>query len=254
MKASEARKTIKRVSQTIAYFRVPLVFNFKKGDISSTFADEAAEEMAKSEFEAAAKDVDTICDLILDEKEAALLRYLWEPRNSAKHIQNIIEMSGCDLIPIDFETDTEGNTTFIYTPLAAIFHACKKIVTRIEDAALDIGTDLPPYKPTCEARLEHGQEKVMHESGQKDLHYYCEEAVKLGYLSKVGNGYKRERIIKSQLAYFLGHFLNEKGQFPDKEYCIMFNETRLSKALSQLIDNKNGKPRGYEKIDALLSM
>lgn len=93
------------------------------------------------------------------------------------------------------------------------------------------------------------------EPQQKDLHYYCHKAIKKGYLVKVDEGYRRASWRKAQLAYFLGQFLKPDGTFPDKEYCIMFGETRLGKALGQLINNKtgNGKPKGYEVVDALLN-
>lgn len=89
---------------------------------------------------------------------------------------------------------------------------------------------------------------------QKDLHYYCLKAVEKGYLVKVDGGYKRATWSKALLAYFLKHFLNTDGTFPDKEYCVMFGESRLSKAADQLSINKNGdgKPRGYEIVDELL--
>ena len=89
---------------------------------------------------------------------------------------------------------------------------------------------------------------------QKDLHYYCLKAVEKGYLVKVDGGYKRATWSKALLAYFLKQFLNTDGTFPDKEYCVMFGESRLSKAADQLSINKNGdgKPRGYEIVDELL--
>lgn len=91
---------------------------------------------------------------------------------------------------------------------------------------------------------------------QNDLQYYCHKAIEKGYLEKTLTGYKRKGWTKAQLAYFLGHFLNQDGTFPDKDYCQMFNESRLSKALTQLADNKNGdgKPKGYNNIDELLKM
>lgn len=95
------------------------------------------------------------------------------------------------------------------------------------------------------------------EPQQKDLCYYCQKGIDLGYWIKNENGYNRtEKITKAQLAYFLSHFKNEDGTFPDKKYSLMFNETRLGKSLSQLMDNKtgNGKPRGYSVIDNLLEM
>lgn len=92
------------------------------------------------------------------------------------------------------------------------------------------------------------------EPQQKDLHNYCRKAIEKGYLVKTKDGYeKTKEWTKAQLAYFLKHFLNSDGTFPDKEYCLMFNEHRLSKAADQLTLNKNGdgKPKGYEIVDKL---
>lgn len=93
------------------------------------------------------------------------------------------------------------------------------------------------------------------EPQKKDLHYYCQKAIEKSYLVKVADGYRRtEKWTKALLAYFLKHFPNADGTFPDKEYCVMFGENRLSKAADQLSINKNGdgKPRGFEKVDILL--
>ena len=94
------------------------------------------------------------------------------------------------------------------------------------------------------------------EMGNDRLQYYCNIATEKGYLKRCGDGYKRLTISKAQLAYFLGHFPNVDGSFPDNKYSVMFHESRLGKACSQLMNNKNGdgKPRGYEIIDELLSM
>lgn len=99
---------------------------------------------------------------------------------------------------------------------------------------------------------EHG--KAFYEPQQKDLHYYCQKAIEKGYLVKVDGGYRRVSWSKAQLAYFLGHFKKIDGTFPDIEYCNMFGESRLSKALGQLINNKTGygKPKGYEIVDNIL--
>lgn len=86
-----------------------------------------------------------------------------------------------------------------------------------------------------------------------DLHKYCNKAINKGYLQDLGNGeYKRtEKWSKAQLAYFLSKFLKENEPFKEKKYGEMFHEQRLGKTLYQLIENKNGKPRGYEIVDAL---
>ena len=89
---------------------------------------------------------------------------------------------------------------------------------------------------------------------QKGLHYYCQKAIDKGFLKREEDGYRRVTWTKVQLAYFLGHFLKPDKTFPDSEYCKMFAENRLGKALYQISGNKNGdgKPRGYEIIDELL--
>ncbi len=109
-------------------------------------------------------------------------------------------------------------------------------------------TKLPPKQPQPEAQI------TAHEPQQKDLHYYCQKAIEKGYLVKEVGGYRRVSWSKAQLAYFLGHFLKPNDIFPDNEYCLMFGENRLGKALGQLINNKtgNGKPKGYEVVDTLL--
>ena len=117
---------------------------------------------------------------------------------------------------------------------------------------------LEPQEVTeIELQTSAKQEPQQAEQGQKkDLHYYCKKAIKKGYLEKKGDGYRIKNKVwtKRQLVYFLGYFLKADGTFPDKEYCLMFGETRLSKELSALADNKtgDGKPRGYKLIDELL--
>lgn len=89
----------------------------------------------------------------------------------------------------------------------------------------------------------------------KRLHCCCQKAIKKGYLVKTDGGYRKtEKWTKSLLAYFLTHFLKEDGTFPDKEYSVMFGESRLSKASVQLVNNKtgDGKPCGYEMVDELI--
>lgn len=122
-------------------------------------------------------------------------------------------------------------------------------------------TPEPQKEPqeTTEIELQPStrQEPQRAEQGQKkDLHYYCQKAIEKGYFEKVGDGYriKDRKWTKAQLAYFLGHFLKEDRTFPDKEYCLMFGETRLSKELNRLVLNKtgDGKPRGYEIVNELL--
>lgn len=92
------------------------------------------------------------------------------------------------------------------------------------------------------------------EPQQGSLEYYCQKAIERGYLVKVADGYRRtKKWTKALLAYFLWKFPNADRTFPDNKYCVMFGESRLSKAADQLKNNKtgDGKPRGYEIVDKL---
>ena len=80
---------------------------------------------------------------------------------------------------------------------------------------------------------------------------YFQKAMDKGFIETTDWGLKWNGT-KAQLAYFLGHFLID-GRFPEKIWGGLFNETRLAQAFYRLADNKTGggKPRGYEKIDAI---
>ena len=97
-------------------------------------------------------------------------------------------------------------------------------------------------------------EQAAPEPQKGTLEYYCKKAVEKGYLKKEERGYCKLSWSKAQLAYFLNFFPNDNGTFPDDKYCKMFGESRLAKAADQLKLNKHGdgKPKGYEIIDALL--
>lgn len=80
---------------------------------------------------------------------------------------------------------------------------------------------------------------------------YFQKAMEKEFIKTTGWGLKWNGT-KAQLAYFLGYFLIN-GIFPEKIWGALFNETRLAQAFYRLADNKTGggKPRGYEKIDAI---
>lgn len=112
-------------------------------------------------------------------------------------------------------------------------------------------TEKPPFVDEWETTEQIAEP----EPQNKDLHYYCQKAIEKGYMVKVTDGYRiTKEWTKALLAYFLKHFLNTDGTFPDKKYCLMFGESRLSKSADQLSMNKNGggKPRGYEMVEELL--
>lgn len=83
------------------------------------------------------------------------------------------------------------------------------------------------------------------------------KAIQANIIEITPQGIRRKNISKAQLAYFLQKIyqpnLDNKVKFPDAELSRLFGESRLGKAASQLIDNKNngGKPKGYDIIDKL---
>lgn len=82
-----------------------------------------------------------------------------------------------------------------------------------------------------------------------------ERAEKAGIIERTQTGYRKKGISKAMLAYFLQKvFLQDSRAndlFPDKELSTIFNESRLGAAVTSLMNNKNGKPKGYKQIDDL---
>ena len=109
------------------------------------------------------------------------------------------------------------------------------------------------------AAEEKATQEEMYEQSENDLHFYCQKAIQVGFLMKKGDGYQRTKSwTKIQLAYFLQRYAFEIAKlpiFPDKEYSSMFNEQRLGKSASDILNNKlgGGKPRGYEQVDKLFT-
>lgn len=140
--------------------------------------------------------------------------------------------------------------------LGAMEQAQKEREIRAMERYAEAVENLVRLQESEQAAIEPQKEKEI-----KDLlpaHLKNDEAVKIfnkaiedRIIEKTETGFK-SLVTKALLAYFLGHFLLD-GTFPDKIYCRLFNEHKLSQAYYRLADNKlgNGKPREYEKIDIL---
>lgn len=103
-----------------------------------------------------------------------------------------------------------------------------------------------------QGETNNAQEPQQISQQDKELERYCQRAIDKGYLVKTENGYKRtEKWTKSQLAYFLRCIY--PSTFPEKKLNLLFDESRLGKAASQLMDNKtgDGKPRNFQIVDEL---
>ena len=83
------------------------------------------------------------------------------------------------------------------------------------------------------------------------------KAIEADIIEITPQGIRKKDISKAQLAYFLQKIYqpnpDNKVKFPDAELSRLFGESRLGKAASQLMDNKNngGKPKGHNIIDKL---
>lgn len=89
---------------------------------------------------------------------------------------------------------------------------------------------------------------------------YFSLAINEGFISYSNGMYKSNFRTKALLAYFLERVFcyddsgcDNGADFPDKELNILFSESRLGKARTQLTNNMNGdgKPKGYEIVDRL---
>lgn len=90
--------------------------------------------------------------------------------------------------------------------------------------------------------------KLNTERGRK----YLRKAIEAGIIIQTDIGYKKNGITKAQLAYLCRCIFGD-ASFPDAELSVLFGESRLGKANSQLLNNKegNGKPKGFQDIDRL---
>ncbi len=189
---------------------------------------------------------DAVNSLFVELTLSRALRYI-----SIWSRQYIIQSECCDPDIIKYNRLQAIGQTFI--------NECKRIAADVcelqeEQPQGGGGVDHPKKVQQKMTQIDNNGVEEQPEPQQGGLEYYCQKALDKGYLEKTKTGYKRLRWSKAQLAYFLQNFPNDDGTFKDKEYSLLFGESRLGKARAQLADNKtgNGKPRGFEIIDELL--
>ena len=107
------------------------------------------------------------------------------------------------------------------------------------DALTQVLSDLPTELVTIEVKKQFAK------------------AIEANIIEITPQGIRKKDISKALLAYFLQKIYqpnpDNKVKFPDAELSRLFGESRLGKAASQLMDNKNngGKPKGHNIIDKL---
>ena len=121
------------------------------------------------------------------------------------------------------------------------------------------------YKPSqllCMQRNDINQEELHSLTLPEELNTerackYYNKALDKNLISQNGKNLKRN-ISKALLAYFteLVHCRDNEGKdtllpYPETTINTLFNENRMSKARTQILNNKSGKPKGYKKIDSL---
>lgn len=87
---------------------------------------------------------------------------------------------------------------------------------------------------------------------------YFPKAIEAGIIAQTNTGYRKGDITQVQLAYFLELIFcrDNEGKdhgkdFPEKALNNIFGESRLGKARGQYMNNKEGKPKGYERIEKI---
>lgn len=132
------------------------------------------------------------------------------------------------------------------------------IIETTDDDALKLN----PTKIKWLKEWQHNGRDIKHNMPKLPLGLDTDEAKKLfpravqtGIIVKTQTGYRKDRISKSQLAYFLQRIYQSdaknEGKFPDAALSTLFGESRLGKEASRLANNKSGKPKGHEIIDKL---
>lgn len=99
------------------------------------------------------------------------------------------------------------------------------------------------------------QQKIGDQSGMSaDKIRIFDKSIKMGYMEKTETGYRWNES-KVLLAYLIERLYckNVTDEFPNTAMCNLFGEIGLKQAQNQYKGNKktDGKPRGFEKIDAL---
>ena len=99
-------------------------------------------------------------------------------------------------------------------------------------------------------RLQEYKEQLFTDRANK----FFPIAVAKGLIEQTSQGYKRHNISKALLAYFLQRvYIVDDAVFPDTALNKLFGESNLKQSVYSLSGNKNadGKPRQYQKVDAI---
>ena len=176
--------------------------------------------MENSKFGAAGRFVKELKDLPMDKQEAirsglqaqiiAQAEFVRDeqPTKFVAYIDAEIEKADATMLKMIAESSREGAELSAISEIYIWNKERKAALTRLKDEHLQQHQETAP------------------EPQQGNLSYYCQKAVERGLLERTETGYKRARITKAQLAYFLSYFLNDDGTFPDKRYSMMFVESQ----------------------------
>ena len=87
---------------------------------------------------------------------------------------------------------------------------------------------------------------------------YFAKAVEMGFIEKTETGYESKFQSKALLAYFLELVFcrDDEGRdngsnFPETALNRLFDESRLSRARSQIANNRTGKPSGVKAVESI---
>lgn len=171
--------------------------------------------------------------------------------------ENVQQMNDINQIPKDIKG---GITLYLhmwgdYCQVWAM--AAKKIINNLSEYAQNYQKVITGNVSSQEPQQVQASTPLPVELQTDEAIKRFERAEKAGIIVRTTTGYKRNGITKAQLAYFLQRIYQADSQsgakFPDARLSNLFGESRMGKAVAQLMDNKNdgGKPRGYKIIDGL---
>jgi hypothetical protein len=210
---------------------------------SRRLAEYAYNKRPAGEFEECLGDMLGIVDIFALRLDALLLQY------------------GVDLMRLQEESGIYLKEDRSIDELVLPLGGGRAIVQKLIDA-------LPKYENDKQITDEHQPEQQPYLTRQavnltKELdtnrtQKYIPKAITAGIIIKTDTGYKKIGISKAQLAYFLEliYCRDNEGKdngkdFPETSLNTIFGESRLGKARGQYINNKDGKPKGYEIIERI---
>lgn len=168
---------------------------------------------------------------------------------------NVQRLNNINQIPVNIRNDIT-----LYLHLWGAY--CQMWVMAVKNIISNLSEYAENYKKVLTGNIIPDKPQQVQASTSLPVELQTDEAIKrferaekAGIIERKQTGYRKKGISKALLAYFLQRVYLQDNRtgvlFPDKELSALFNESRLGAAVTSLMNNKNGKPKGYKQIDDL---